>query len=99
MAHITGGGLYDNLPRVLPANTDAFIDSSTWPVLPIFQLIQKTGNIDIAEMFRVFNMGIGLTLIVDKNQADDICRFVRDENAEPYIIGQIRTGTKKIIIE
>ncbi len=99
MAHITGGGLYDNLPRVLPCNTDAFIDSSTWPVPPVFRLIQETGNIDTAEMFRVFNMGIGLTLIVDKSQADDIYRFLQDENAQPYIIGEIRTGTKKIIIE
>ena len=64
LAHITGGGLIDNLPRVLPKNCDAVIETNSWRVPPIFQLLQQKGKVDRAEMYQVFNMGIGMVAIV-----------------------------------
>lgn len=70
MAHITRGGLLENVPRVLPDNCQVHIDSTTWPALPIFQLIQEKGNVEKREMFRTFNMGIGYVLICDAANAE-----------------------------
>lgn len=98
MAHITGGGMIDNIPRILHNNLDVIIDSSSWPVLPIFKLIEKTGNIDKLEMFRVFNMGIGLTFFVNKNESEQILEFISERNYEPYVIGKLSEGSKKVII-
>src|SRR6476660_10107700 len=64
LAHITGGGLIDKLPRILPANCDAVIDTKSWRVPSIFQILQKNGNVDAQEMYQVFNMGIGMVAIV-----------------------------------
>src|SRR5207302_4276791 len=69
LAHITGGGLVDNLPRVLPKNCDAVIDTRAWKVPEIFKTIQRNGNVDRAEMFQVFNMGIGMVAIVSERDA------------------------------
>ncbi len=68
IAHITGGGFIENIPRVLPANLDAQIALGTWPVLPIFSYMQKMGNVPTEEMYRVFNMGIGLVLVVPRSE-------------------------------
>lgn len=68
LAHITGGGLVDNLPRILPTGLGALIERGTWDVLPIFELIQEAGGIDSAEMFRVFNMGLGMLIIIPADQ-------------------------------
>ena len=70
-AHITGGGLIDNLPRILPATCDALIDTSSWKVPPIFRLIQRGGDISREEMYQVFNMGIGMVLVVSKSHASE----------------------------
>lgn len=70
LAHITGGGVVDNLPRILPEGTGALIERGTWDVLPIFELIQEVGGIDSAEMFRVFNMGLGMLVILPPDQLD-----------------------------
>ncbi|MEP6698388.1 MAG: phosphoribosylformylglycinamidine cyclo-ligase [Verrucomicrobiota bacterium] len=88
LAHITGGGLVDNLPRVLPKNCDAVIETTSWRIPPIFELIQRNGNIQRDEMYQVFNMGIGMTAIVSARRADGIARQLR---ARP--IGRIATGT------
>lgn len=98
IAHITGGGMIDNIPRVLPASLDAVIDSTSWPVLPVFNLIQDTGNIDKLEMARVFNMGIGITFMVDKNDADQIIRTLKTEKITPYIIGEIHRGSRQVVL-
>ena len=66
-AHITGGGLVDNLPRILPATCDALVDTSSWKVPPIFRLIQAGGDISREEMYEVFNMGIGMVLVVSES--------------------------------
>jgi phosphoribosylformylglycinamidine cyclo-ligase len=92
-AHITGGGLIDNLPRILPATCDALIDTSTWKVPPIFRLIQKGGGIAFEEMLEVFNMGIGLVLVVAKRNAAEVI-----ERTAGKIIGQITPGSRKVLV-
>lgn len=90
LAHITGGGLVDNLPRVLPAYCDAVIETRRWRVPRIFQFLQDKGGIEPEEMFQVFNMGIGMAAIVAARDADDLSRTLR---AIP--IGRISKGTGK----
>ena len=92
-AHITGGGLIDNLPRILPATCDALIDTSTWKVPPIFRLIRRGGGIAFAEMLEVFNMGIGLVLVVAKRNAMEVI-----ERTAGKIIGQITPGSRKVLV-
>ena len=89
MAHITGGGLVENIPRILPDGTSAHFDSSTWRVPPIFTLLQERALIASEEMYRVFNMGIGMTLICDRTEAEDIL------NAIPAaeIVGEVSSAT------
>ena len=90
-AHITGGGLLDNLPRVLPANCDAVIDGTTWKVPPIFSTIQRGGGIDPLEMYQVFNMGVGMALIVADADAADVARRTRGK-----LIGRIEKGNRQV---
>ena len=85
LAHITGGGFIGNLPRTLPKSVAAVVDKSSWEVPPLFQLIQKTGNIDNAEMYRVFNMGIGMILICDPADSARLMKKLPDSK----IIGEI----------
>lgn len=88
LAHITGGGLVDNLPRVLPKTCDAVIDRSSWKVPAIFQHIQKGGGVDANEMYQVFNMGIGMTVVVSAKDAPAVAKRLK---AKP--IGRIERGT------
>lgn len=92
IAHITGGGLTDNLPRILPDTLGAVIDCSTWKTPPIFRFLQQTGNIDTAEMYHVFNMGIGMVLVVRPKDADKALTILRRARAAPRIIGRIQKG-------
>ncbi|MDX9702971.1 MAG: phosphoribosylformylglycinamidine cyclo-ligase [Candidatus Auribacterota bacterium] len=98
MAHITGGGLIENLPRILPDNVDAVIDVSTWETLPIFKLIRKMGPVDAKEMYRVFNMGIGLTVVVDKSQVAGAMDIIKKHNCPAYIIGELAEGNNKVVL-
>jgi phosphoribosylformylglycinamidine cyclo-ligase len=93
IAHITGGGLTENLPRVFPKNCRAAIRRGTWPVPPIFSLIKKIGRVDEAEMYRVFNMGIGLVLIVPERDADAVIATAATFGDKGYRIGEIVSGT------
>jgi phosphoribosylformylglycinamidine cyclo-ligase len=90
LAHITGGGLIDNLPRVLPKNCDAAIETRNWRVPPIFKLLQHNGKVDRVEMYQVFNMGIGMAVIVSARDAQNVARRLR---AKP--IGRIERGSGK----
>ncbi len=99
MAHITGGGLIENLPRVLPKTIDAVIDVKTWNVPPIFKLIQKMGPVDAKEMYRVFNMGVGLTVIVDKAQADAALDIIKKFDCPAYLIGELTEGQNTVVLE
>jgi phosphoribosylformylglycinamidine cyclo-ligase len=92
LAHITGGGFVDNIPRVLPKNCDAIIRKGSWEMLPIFELIRAHGNVPERELYQVFNMGIGMTLIVPQGKADDVLRFIKSRGQQAWIIGEVKTG-------
>ena len=91
LAHITGGGLIDNIPRILPPNCDAIIETKSWPVPRIFQILQQNGNVDPAEMYQVFNMGIGMAVIVAEQHAQRTASILRGKE-----IGLIEQGTGKV---
>ena len=99
MAHITGGGLPGNLPRVLPNSCQAVIKKDSWPKPPIFDLLAKWGPVDEEEMYRVFNMGIGYVLVVRPTFTDSILAQLKRVKQEAYLIGRIRRGTKKVVLE
>jgi phosphoribosylformylglycinamidine cyclo-ligase len=90
LAHITGGGLIDNLPRVLPKNCDAAIDTKSWRVPRIFQILQQNGAVDSKEMYQVFNMGIGMVAIVSERDAKRAASILKAKR-----IGQIERGSGK----
>jgi len=98
MAHITGGGLVGNIPRVLPKNCDAIIRKSSWPVPSVFTFLQKAGPIDCQEMYRVFNMGIGFVLIVAEDFADSIKKKLTRYGEKVYKIGVISSGSGRVIV-
>jgi phosphoribosylformylglycinamidine cyclo-ligase len=93
IAHITGGGLRENLARILPDGTQAAIDRESWPIPPIFPWLQRLGEIDDEEMARVFNMGIGLALVVSPFFADSIRAQIADRGVESWVIGKIVAGS------
>jgi len=89
ISHITGGGFYENIPRMIPEGFMTVIDRSSIETPPIFNFIKRLGNIDIDEMYSTFNMGVGIVMAVDKNDADDIIKFLKDSQNEGHIIGEI----------
>jgi phosphoribosylformylglycinamidine cyclo-ligase len=99
MAHITGGGLVGNIPRVLPKDCNAAIKKSSWPVPKIFTFLHKTGPVEEEEMFRVFNMGIGFVLIVAEDFANSIAKKLTRFGERVYKIGRITTGTGKVVLK
>ncbi len=99
MAHITGGGIVGNVPRVLPADCNAVIKKSSWPRPKIFPFLQKTGPVEADEMFRVFNMGIGYVLIVAEDFADSIARKLIRWGEKVNPIGRITRGTGKVVLK
>jgi phosphoribosylformylglycinamidine cyclo-ligase len=99
ISHLTGGGFYENIIRVLPENAVCVVKRGTWPVLPIFSFIQKLGKVGWQEMHRVFNMGIGLVLIVDAKKAETIKKFLKNKKEKVYEIGKIVKGKKKVVLE
>jgi len=96
LAHITGGGLTDNVPRVLPATLDAKIKLGSWPVLPIFKLFYEKGKVARDEMLRVFNMGIGMVIIVAPDQVDTVVKHFTRIAQKFYFIGNIVKGTGRV---
>jgi phosphoribosylformylglycinamidine cyclo-ligase len=94
MAHITGGGLPDNLPRVLPGGLDARIYTASWPVPPLMRLLVERGRLERAEAYQTFNMGIGYVFVVPQKQAQQAARLVRGR-----VIGEVVAGSKKVLLE
>ena len=90
MAHITGGGLTENIPRVLPENCVAQIDAQSWPLPKLFQWLQQAGNVERQEMYRTFNCGIGMVVIVPANQAEAVQAFLAEQGETMYRLGTIR---------
>ncbi len=99
ISHITGGGFYENIPRSIPAGLTASIDKSSIQVLPIFELIKNTGKIPERDMFNTFNMGVGMTLVVDKNDADKAVKILCEAGEEAYILGELVKGDDGVVIK
>jgi phosphoribosylformylglycinamidine cyclo-ligase len=97
MAHITGGGITDNLPRVLPKGTAAIVEAGTWPLLPVFTHLQKLGNVLQDEMLRTFNMGIGMVLVVPAKKFKRVQSMVEKLGEKAYLIGRIVKGDRKVL--
>jgi phosphoribosylformylglycinamidine cyclo-ligase len=96
MAHITGGGFIENIPRVLPANVNAHIEYGSWPILPIFELMQREGKISNNDMFRTFNMGIGMVIVVNADQADLAFELAEQHGEKIYRIGKVTNGERVV---
>ena len=99
IAHITGGGFYENMPRAYGKNLNAVVHKDSWEILPIFDLIQKTGNIPERDMFNTFNMGIGMIVIVGPADADKAVEILKDSGIDARIIGEMTAGDHSVIIE
>jgi phosphoribosylformylglycinamidine cyclo-ligase len=99
LAHITGGGICENLNRILPDNVNAKIDASKYQILDIFKLLKKYGNIDEKEMLRTFNLGVGLTIVARKENSESIINYIKSQGVNCYEIGEIVPGSKKVEVE
>ena len=102
MVHNTGGGFYDNLPRVVPKGYQAVIRKDSWPLPAIFSFLQNHGNVPEAEMYRTFNMGIGMMAIVDGHKVNDICHHFNALGEKAYIIGEIgacKNGDAEVVLK
>lgn len=97
MAHITGGGLPENLPRCLPEGLSIQIDPNSWPILPIFTWLAEVGNVTLPEMFNTFNMGIGYVVVVPANQAEKTIQWFESQAISAYQIGEVIAGTGELI--
>ena len=98
VSHITGGGFYENIPRSIPAGYSAKIEKSAVKVLPIFNLIEKTGKIDNRDMFNTFNMGVGMSVTVAKEDADKAIEILRASGEDAYILGEIVKSDEGVIL-
>ncbi len=98
VSHITGGGFYENIPRSIPDGFGAKIDKSALKILPIFDLIAKTGNIPERDMFNTFNMGVGMSIVVAKEDAEKALEVLKANGEDAYIIGEIIKGEEKVVI-
>ena len=92
IAHITGGGFYENIPRILPKGLSANIQLDSWPVLPVFEIIRAANKTPIEELFSVFNMGIGMVIAVSADRAEAVVRCAQEINEDAYIIGEVVRG-------
>ena len=99
ISHITGGGFYENIPRSIPDGLCAKIDKSKVRVLPIFQLLQKEGDIPERDMYNTYNMGVGMTVVVPADQAEKAIEVLKAHGEDAYVIGEIVTGDEKIDLQ
>jgi phosphoribosylformylglycinamidine cyclo-ligase len=98
-AHITGGGFVDNIPRVLPTKCDVVIRKGTWEMGPLFELLAKRGGVDEAELYQVFNMGVGMVAVVAAERADAVLKFIRSQKHKAWLIGEVAKGTGEARVE
>jgi phosphoribosylformylglycinamidine cyclo-ligase len=99
LAHITGGGFVDNIPRVLPSNCDALVQKGAWPILPIFHLLASRGNVPEAELYQVFNMGIGMAVFVAAKNAAAVLKAIRASGLKAWQIGRVEKGRGEARVE
>ena len=98
VSHITGGGFYENIPRSIPKGFGAKIEKNAVKVLPIFDMIKKTGNISERDMFNTFNMGVGMSVVVGKEDADEAVRILKQNGEGAYIMGEIAKSEESVVI-
>lgn len=98
IVHITGGGFFENIPRILPDDTAAVIDTDAWQIPPIFTYIEKCGNIDRKEMFSTYNMGIGMMMVVDADDAAGVVEALKAAGENAAVIGEIRQRTDDSVV-
>ena len=95
-SHITGGGFYENIPRMLPDGVSARVNKDSYPVLPIFKLLQKTGGIEEKMMYNTYNMGLGMVLALDPKDVDAAIRAIEEAGEKAYVVGEIIEGDKQV---
>jgi phosphoribosylformylglycinamidine cyclo-ligase len=98
LAHITGGGLTDNIPRILPEGTAVKVERGSWPIPPLFELLRRLGNVSDSEMYRTFNMGVGMVIVCAESDAHAIERHLRESGEACYRIGSVVTGNREVLI-
>ncbi len=98
ISHITGGGFYENIPRSIPEGLGAKIEKAAVKILPIFDMIAKAGSISERDMFNTYNMGVGMSITVDKTDADKALEVLKANGEDAYIIGEIISSGEKITI-
>lgn len=98
LAHITGGGLLDNVPRVLPSGASVRIDAGSWEVPPVFRVLQREGGVDATEMYRAFNMGVGMVAIVPADEADVVVRALVDRGETAWVAGEVVAGEGEVLL-
>jgi phosphoribosylformylglycinamidine cyclo-ligase len=99
LVHVTGGGFYDNIPRILPEGLQAEIRDGSWKIPPIFSFIQETGTISDYDMFRTFNMGIGMILLVDSADSREILEHLQSLGEDAFEIGTVQKGTEEVVFK
>ena len=98
ICHITGGGFYENIPRILPEGVDAKIDVGSWDIPPVFKLLQRKWNITDEEMFGTFNMGVGMMIIVGEKDAEQAIQILKEAEEGAKIKGKIVEGNRRVIL-
>ena len=98
LAHITGGGFIDNIPRVLPRNCDVVIRKNSWEALPIFELLAEKGGVSEQELYQVFNMGIGMVVITASAKADTVLKFIHGQKQSAWLIGEVKKGSGQVSV-
>jgi phosphoribosylformylglycinamidine cyclo-ligase len=99
LAHITGGGLVENVPRILPPNVDVVLKNGSWPVLPVFDLLEQIGRIPRDDLLRTFNLGIGMVVIVASQNQELVTRELDQAGEAYYLIGKVTTGRQEVRFE
>jgi phosphoribosylformylglycinamidine cyclo-ligase len=99
MAHITGGGIIENLQRILPSGLGAVIDSDSIDVPSVFKMVQQLGQVEKAEMFRTFNMGIGFVLVISPHYYDNVVKYLQGQGEKPVVIGRINSSEREVVIK
>ena len=100
MAHLTGGGFYDNIPRVLPEGLDVVIKSGAWSVPPVFNMIAREGGVGFEEMHRVFNMGIGMVVFVGAADLEQVSKIWREANVSWNAVGNVKgKGSRRVVVQ
>ena len=98
MAHITGGGLTDNIPRILPEGTAVKVEKESWNIPPLFDLLRQLGNVPEKEMYRTFNMGVGMVIVCSESDAEIIETHLRNQRETCYAIGSVVSGNREVLI-